>query len=200
MILVTGGAGFIGGHLVEELVRRGHRTRVLDAFVEQVHRESTRELPGDVEVIRGDIRDKAAVASALEGVEVVFHQAAEVGVGQSMYEIERYVGANTFGTAALLEAVIGRRGQIKKLIVASSMSIYGEGAYVCPACGSVSPSLRSAAQLESRDWEMRCPECTTALQPIATSENKPLDPASVYAVTKQDQEQLCLIAGRAYGI
>ena len=200
MILVTGGAGFIGSHLVEELLRRGNRVRVLDAFVEQVHGDSASELPSDVEIIRGDVRDRRLVDMALEGVEIVFHQAAEVGVGQSMYEIERYVGANTFGTATLLEALVARRGDIKKLIVASSMSIYGEGAYTCAQCGSVAPSLRSIAQLESRDWEMRCPQCKVSLEAVATPETKPLDPASVYAVTKQDQEQLCIITGRAYGI
>jgi dTDP-L-rhamnose 4-epimerase len=173
--------------------------RVLDAFLEQVHGDSPAQLPADVEVIQGDLRDREQTDSALEGVEVVFHQAAEVGVGQSMYEIQRYIGANTMGTATLLEALVARRGQLRKLIVASSMSIYGEGAYVCGRCGPVAPSLRSLAQLESRDWEMRC-ACLTTLQPVATPESKPLDPASVYAVTKQDQEQFCIVVGRAYGI
>jgi dTDP-L-rhamnose 4-epimerase len=200
MILVTGGAGFIGSHLVDELVRRGKQVRVLDAFVEQVHRGSTVDLPSEVELIRGDVRNRALVDSALEGVEVVFHEAAEVGVGQSMYEIERYVGANTFGTATLLEALVARRGQVRKLIVASSMSIYGEGAYECSGCGPVAPALRPNSQLEARDWEMRCPKCGTTLRAVATPETKPLDPASVYAVTKQDQEQLSIITGRAYGI
>jgi len=200
MILVTGGAGFIGSHLVGDLLRRGNSVRVLDAFVDQVHGSSPCEVSADVEVIRADVRDRGAVDAALEGVEVVFHEAAEVGVGQSMYEIERYVGANTFGTATLLEALVARRGQIKKLIVASSMSIYGEGAYVCVECGPVTPPLRPIAQLESRDWEMRCPDCHAALQAVPTPETKPLDPASVYAVTKQDQEQLSIITGRAYGI
>ncbi|HKA23148.1 MAG TPA: NAD-dependent epimerase/dehydratase family protein [Blastocatellia bacterium] len=200
MILVTGGAGFIGSHLVDGLLKRGHRVRVLDSFVEQVHGSSPFELPSDVEVITGDVRDRSLLEAALDGVEVVFHEAAEVGVGQSMYEIEKYVGANTFGTAAFLEALIARRGQVKKLIVASSMSIYGEGAYECRLCGRVSPSLRPLAQLESGSWEMLCPNCNETLEPVATSEAKPLDPASVYAVTKQDQEQLCIIVGRAYGI
>ena len=200
MILVTGGAGFIGSHLIDGLLEKGHRVRVLDAFVAQVHGTSPYQLPSDVEVIRGDVRERSVVERALEDVEVVFHEAAEVGVGQSMYEIERYVGANTFGTATLLEALVGRRRQVRKLIVASSMSIYGEGAYSCGACGPVAPQLRQVAQLESRNWEMRCPQCADELEPVATPETKPLDPASVYAVTKQDQEQLCIIVGRAYGI
>ncbi|MFY9555304.1 MAG: SDR family NAD(P)-dependent oxidoreductase [Blastocatellia bacterium] len=200
MILVTGGAGFIGSHLVDELLRQGHRVRVLDAFVEQVHSHNIYQLPAEVEVIRADVRDRAAVDGALEDVEVVFHQAAEVGVGQSMYEIERYASANTIGTAILLEALVARRGQVRKLIVASSMSIYGEGAYRCRECGDVAPPLRANRQLEERDWEMRCPGCQSVLQPMPTPETKPLDPASVYAVTKQDQEQLCIIVGRAYGL
>lgn len=199
-VLVTGGAGFIGSHLVDRLVQLGHRVRVLDAFVEQVHGDTPRRLPAEVEVIRGDVRDRALLDSALEGIEVVFHQAAEVGVGQSMYEIERYVGANTLGTAVLLELLAGRRGRVRKLIVASSMSIYGEGAYNCVECGPIAPSLRPLTQLEARDWEMRCARCHAILEPIPTSETKSLDPASVYAVTKQDQEQLCITVGRAYGI
>jgi dTDP-L-rhamnose 4-epimerase len=200
MILVTGGAGFIGSHLVDGLLKRGHRVRVVDLFVDQVHGSSSHELPPDVEILRGDVRDRALLESALDGVEVVFHEAAEVGVGQSMYEIERYVGANTFGTASLLEAVVARRGQLKKLVVASSMSIYGEGAYKCRSCGPVAPGLRPLKQLESARWEMLCPTCNEMLKPAPTSETKPLDPASVYAVTKQDQEQLCIVVGRAYGI
>lgn len=152
MILVTGGAGFIGSHLVDGLLEKGYRVRVLDAFVEQVHGASPYQLPSEVEVIRGDVRERSIVDSALEDIEVVFHEAAEVGVGQSMYGIERYVDANTFGMATLLEALVARRGQVRKLIVASSMSIYGEGAYSCGECGPVAPRLRPAAQLESRDW------------------------------------------------
>src|SRR5882724_1457228 len=148
-ILVTGGAGFIGSHLVAALTRQNHSIRVLDTFVEQVHGAFQHELPSEVELVEGDVRDQTCVEAALDNVEVVFHQAAEVGVGQSMYEIERYVGANTLGTATLLKALVARRGQIRKLVVASSMSIYGEGAYRCLECGPVAPSLRPGAQLEA---------------------------------------------------
>src|SRR5215469_16757994 len=117
MILVTGGAGFIGSHLVDSLLDKGHKVRVLDAFVQQVHGDRPRRLPGEVEVVRGDIRDRSTVDTALKGVEVVFHLAAEVGVGQSMYEIERYVSSNCLGTATLLEAVVRRRREIRKLVV-----------------------------------------------------------------------------------
>lgn len=199
-ILVTGGAGFIGSHLVDALLVRGHRVRVLDSLVEQVHGGAAPRVPADVEFIKGDVRSADVVRRALEGVEVVFHDAAEVGVGQSMYEMQRYVSANTLGTTVLLEALAERRDQIRKLVVASSMSIYGEGAYTCPGCGPMAAAGRTADQLERHDWEMHCPRCGAVLQTVPTPETKPLDPTSIYAITKQDQEQLCLVVGRAYGI
>ena len=201
-VLVTGGAGFIGSHLVDALVDRGHRVRVLDALVSQVHGDDA--APAYVnpaaEFIQADVCDREAVNAALEGIDVVFHEAAEVGVGQSMYEIERYVRANDLGTAVLLEAILGRKSQIKKLVVASSMSIYGEGAYRCETCGIVAPQIRSSAQLLERQWEVECPTCGKHLSAALTTEDKPLFPTSVYAVTKQDQEQFCLAVGRSYGI
>ncbi|MBV8207889.1 MAG: NAD-dependent epimerase/dehydratase family protein [Acidobacteria bacterium] len=205
-ILVTGGAGFIGSHIVDALIAAGHEVRVLDALVAQVHgsrdSESTRPpyLHTDAELVQGDICDAALIEQALEGVEAVFHQAAEVGVGQSMYEITRYVDANTRGTAILLQALIRRRRHIRKLVVASSMSIYGEGACECRQCGPVAPPLRSAEQLGAHEWEVRCPGCGREVRPSPTRETKPLFPGSVYAITKQDQEQLSLVLGRAYGI
>jgi dTDP-L-rhamnose 4-epimerase len=201
-VLVTGGAGFIGSHLVDALVERGHRVRVLDALVSQVHGENATPVyvNSKAEFVQGDVCDRSVVDAALEGIEVVFHEAAEVGVGQSMYEIERYVRANDLGTAVLLEAILARRPQIKKLVVASSMSIYGEGAYMCATCGSVAPQLRPVTQLLERRWEVECPRCGKELSPAPTTEEKPLFPTSVYAVTKQDQEQFCLAVGRSYGI
>lgn len=201
-ILVTGGAGFIGSHLVDALIDRGHRVRIFDSLVEQVHGDRIPEhLNQDAEFIRGDVCDAEAVAKALDGVDVIYHQAAEVGVGQSMYEIVRYVKANDLGTAVLLEEVIKRPGQFKKLIVASSMSIYGEGAYRCEVCdATITPFLRPNEQLAAHDWEFRCETCENSLTPIGTAEDKPLFPTSVYAVSKQDQEQYCLSVGRAYKI
>jgi dTDP-L-rhamnose 4-epimerase len=140
------------------------------------------------------------VDRALDGVDVVYHEAAEVGVGQSMYEIARYVRANDLGTAVLLDEIVKRRPQIKKLMVASSMSIYGEGAYACGECGPVQPKLRELPQLLKRDWELNCPRCHAKVRPMPTNEDKPLIPSSVYAISKQDQEQFCLVVGRAYNI
>lgn len=200
-ILVTGGAGFIGSHLTDALVERGHKVRILDSLVSQVHDSGTPQyLNPAAEFIHADVCDPQAVRSALEGVDAIFHEAAEVGVGQSMYEIQRYVRANDLGTAVLLENLIEVKDRIKKLVVASSMSIYGEGAYNCANCGDVNPQLRPANQLLERRWETECPGCGTQVSPIGTSEEKPLFPTSIYAVTKQDQEQFCLITGRAYGI
>ncbi len=201
-MLVTGGAGFIGSHLVDALVNQGHRVRVLDALVPQVHGDNAAPvyLNTHAEFVHGDVCDRGVVDRALEGIDVVFHEAAEVGVGQSMYEIERYVRANDLGTAVVLEAILARRPQIKKIVVASSMSIYGEGAYQCETCGLVAPQLRPVEQLLKRQWEVECPKCAKQLAPAPTSEEKPLFPTSVYAVTKQDQEQFVLAVGRSYGI
>ena len=200
-ILVTGGAGFIGSHLTDALIDRGHRVRVLDLLVPQVHGNGTAQYVNPkAEFIHGDICDPHLVARALDGIDAVFHEAAEVGVGQSMYEIDRYVRANDLGTGIMLQQLIAAKDRVKKLIVASSMSIYGEGAYSCRACGDVYPQLRPANQLLERRWEMECSTCGAYLTPSATKEDKPLFPTSVYAITKQDQEQFCLVIGRAYGI
>src|SRR5690606_23300084 len=175
-ILVTGGAGFIGSHLVDALVERGHRVRIFDSLVEQVHGGKVPEhLNADAEFVRGDMCDAEAVRTALDGIDVVYHQAAEVGVAQSMYEIVRYVKANDLGTAVLLEEMIKRKDQFKKLIVASSMSIYGEGAYKNTRTGETAfPQLRSDSQLAAHDWELR--DGVDVLEPVGTTETKPLFP------------------------
>ena len=200
-VLVTGGAGFIGSHLVDGLIERGHHVRALDSLVPQVHADAG---PGFLnpraEFFRGTVSDRELLRRALKDVEVVFHQAAEVGVGQSMYEIDRYVSGNTAATGILLEEMIAGKAKVKKLIVASSMSIYGEGSYACQKCGIVAPLLRDEEQLRSFQWELHCSLCNSVLIPAKTSEEKQLFPTSVYAITKQDQEQLSLVIGRAYNI
>ena len=208
VILVTGGAGFIGSHLVDALVARGERVRVLDSLDPQVHGEGATEPrliaehvgSGRVEFIHGDVTDREAVDAALDGVTAVFHQAAAVGVGQSMYRIADYVRANTLGGAVLLEAMVERRDRIRRAVVASSMSIYGEGRYRCPEHGDVAPPLRGGGQLAEGDYEMHCPICGRVAEPRPTPESKPLQPTSVYAVTKRDHEELFLSVGAAYGI
>jgi dTDP-L-rhamnose 4-epimerase len=207
-ILVTGGAGFIGSHLVDALLGRGHHVRVFDNLEPQVHgglREEGQKpayLNPEAEFMLGDVRNPQDVQKALEGMEVVFHEAALVGVGQSMYEIRRYTDVNANGAAVLLQAIVDSKDRPQKMIVASSMSIYGEGAYECPLHGRVFPKLRENAQLLERDWEMRCPTagCSEHATPVPTNEEKPLFPTSVYAVNKRDHEEMFLAVGRAYNI
>ncbi len=199
-VLITGGAGFIGSHLADALLAEGYRVRVLDSLVPQVHgseRLPPAYLDPEVELLVGDVRDPIAVRRALDGVDAVFHFAALVGVGQSMYEISRYTEVNGAGTATLLEALVER--PVERLVVASSMSLYGEGLYR-RTDGTLVPGWeRSMAQLRQGQWELMdehgCP-----LTPVPTPESKQPTLASVYALSKYDQERLCLMIGKVYGI
>ena len=202
-VLVTGGAGFIGSHLADRLLAEGHEVRALDDLDPQVHAGGERPdyLDPAVELVVGDVRDREALGAALDDVEAVVHFAAAVGVGQSMYEIERYTAINSLGCAVLLEEVVARRDRIGKLLVASSMSIYGEGQHANPKTGErgLAPGLRPEAQLARREWDVLADD-GTPLVPEPTSEDKPLRPTSVYAVGKRDHEELTLAVGAAYGI
>jgi dTDP-L-rhamnose 4-epimerase len=157
-------------------------------------------LARDVEFIRGDVCDLDALRRAVTGVDAIFHFAAAVGVGQSMYEISRYVDTNSLGTANLLQALLDTGLRCRRLIVASSMSIYGEGQYRCTEHGSVAPPVRELQQLKDKQWEVVCPTCAGALEPVPTCESKPLQCSSIYALGKKDQEEMCLLFGRTYGI
>ncbi|HVJ05508.1 MAG TPA: SDR family NAD(P)-dependent oxidoreductase [Candidatus Saccharimonadales bacterium] len=200
-ILVTGGAGFVGSHTVDALLREGHSVRVIDNLSEQVHHGAMPAyLSKDVEFLRGDVRDPDALRNAVSGVDVVYHFAAAVGVGQSMYEISRYMEINTQGTANLLQAVLDRNRPLEKLIIASSMSIYGEGQYRCEQHGMVAPPPRPTEQLKARQWQVPCPECGRPLGAVATAESKPLQCSSIYALGKKDQEEMGLLFGRTYGV
>ena len=200
-VLVTGGAGFIGSHLVDRLLAEGLEVRVLDSLDPQVHDGPPEYLSPEAELVVGDVRDHDTVAGALRDVDRLVHFAAAVGVGQSMYEIERYTSVNAIGAAVVLEEALAVRDRLQKIVVASSMSIYGEGLYRCPAEGiEVAPPMRPEPQLAERRWEVACPGCGAELEPLPTPETKPLQPASVYAVGKRDHEELTLSVGRAYGI
>lgn len=202
IVLITGGAGFIGSHLANSLAEGGCRVRVIDSLDEQVHGAEPGfppHLHADVERIEGDIRDRDAMRIALADVTHVCHLAAAVGVGQSMYEINHYVDVNDRGTAVLLEALIEQ--PVQRLLVASSMSVYGEGLYRQRPPHQqryFEPPLRSREQLMRGAWEIETE--AGVLEPAATPETKHVAPASVYALSKYDQEQLCLMYGAAYGV
>ena len=198
-VLVTGGAGFIGSHLVDALLARGERVRVLDNLDPLAHRGGVpAHLDRAAELQVGDLCDPRAVGQALVGVDRVFHLGGVVGNGESMINVRRAVDANSAGTATLMEAVLERRDRVRRLVVASSMVVYGEGSYACSEHGHRAPALRSGEQLRRREWEPRCDRCGRELTPVATVEDAPLRPTSVYGITKRDQEELVLVLGRAY--
>jgi dTDP-L-rhamnose 4-epimerase len=201
-ILITGGAGFVGSHLADGLLKAGHQVRILDDLTPQVHPLGKPDyLSKNIELISGDVRDPNRLKEALAGVDVVYHFAATVGVGQSMYEIARYMSVNTQGTAELLQAILDSKRPLEKLIVASSMSIYGEGRYTCSACGrQAAPPVRSIEELKSGQWDLCCDTCRGILLPMPTDETKPSEINSIYALSKRDQEEICLIYGRTYGL
>ncbi len=205
-VLITGGAGFIGSHLADQLLARGHAVTVLDNLSPQVHAEAETDDQGwptyldrRVRRLRGDVCDPEDVAAALDGVDQVAHLAASVGVGQSMTQIVDYTRVNALGAAVVLEAVSRAPDRIGRLVVASSMSIYGEGAYRRPSTGAPAAApYRSRDQLAARQWEPTLDGET--LEPIPTDENKRLEPTSIYAIGKRDHEEMFLSVGRALGI
>lgn len=200
-ILVTGGAGFIGSHLVDKLIQEGYNVTILDNLTEQVHgKKPPSYLNKKAKFIKGDITKRADIEKSLKGVDAIFHEASVVGVGQSMYDIEKYVYQNSLGTAILLDHLANNKHSIKRLLVASSMSAYGEGLYNCKKCGSVRPPLRTDEQMSQKKWELFCPNCKSILKPIGTPETESFKCNSIYAVTKQSQEDMFMIFGKAYGI
>jgi dTDP-L-rhamnose 4-epimerase len=199
-ILITGGAGFIGSHLTDELLENGYQVRILDNLSPQVHGPDGLRpayLHGDAELLVGDVRNPDDISRALDGVDAVYHFAALVGVGQSMYQVSDYVGVNDLGTANLLQALINR--PVQRLIIASSMSIYGEGLYQDGSGGFHDRCERSVEQLRRGEWELRDGQ-GRLLTPVATPEEKRPALASVYALSKYVQEKLCLTVAQAYGI
>ena len=207
-VLVTGGAGFIGSHVVDLMVQDDREVVVLDNLDPQVHGEQAAPPPWiqrhidseSVEFLKGDIRDRSDVDRALDRVDTVVHLAAAVGVGQSMYEPDYYTSVNDHGQGVLMAAMVADPGRFRRFVVASSMSIYGEGAYLCPEHGTVYPRVRGGAQLEAGRWEPVCPDCDGPLATTLTDEDKPGEATSVYAITKRTQEDLAICVGDAYGI
>ena len=202
-ILVTGGAGFIGSHVVDELVIRGHDVTIFDNLDEQVHVNGIipKYLNKNARFIKGDVRDYESFKKIINnGIEVIFHQAACVGVGQSQYQIKKYVDVNIGGTANLLDILANSNHSVQKLIVAASMSGYGEGLFTCERCGTVKGHLRDEKKLAAGDWNNYCSQCLGLLKPLATTEDTPLVCNSIYAITKKVQEEMVLNYGKTYNL
>lgn len=205
-ILITGGAGFIGSNLSIALLARGYKVRVLDNLSEQIHGEDSGEsylfksIEGKVEFFKGDVRSAEDWRQAIEGQDVVVHLAAETGTGQSMYEVNKYVDVNIKGTAILLDILANENHQVKKVVVASSRAIYGEGKYLCKIHGDVYPLSRFESDMSKGDFEPKCPKCKEAVELSATDENSMLHPSSIYGITKQNQEQMVLVGCQSSGV
>lgn len=200
-ILVTGGAGFIGSFLVDKLIEKGYQVRILDNLEDQVHfGKKPQYLNKKAEFIKGDVRNLQDLKKAIKGVEAIFHLAASVGVGQSNYQIQKYVDVNILGTANLWDLIINTENNLKKFITISSMTGYGEGNYSCSRCGVVRPPLREESQLLKKDWSLYCPRCGKQVVPISTDE-KALDfPNSIYGFSKKAQQDMAQILGKLYNL
>ncbi len=201
-ILVTGGAGYIGSHLVDALVAREYEVTVLDSLEPQVHRSGTWPSYANPKAVyvRGDVRDRAVFAPLVVAADAVVHFAAAVSVGQSMYQVDRYVDVNTRGTALLLDILVNETHHVQKMLVASSIGVYGEGAYHCAVHGAVAPTIRPEPQLAQRDWEQHCPVCGAHVSSVPTPEDKALYRDNIYSMTKYHQEEMVLLIGKTYGI
>jgi dTDP-L-rhamnose 4-epimerase len=203
-VLVTGGAGFIGSHTVDALVESDYSVHVIDNLDPQVH-GIKRRIPDYFNkkaiLTISDVSNTEILMDVIKDVDAIIHLAARVGVAQSMYDIEKYVAANTGSTASMLNLLVNEKNSVKKLVVASSMSIYGEGKYYCEKCEEDRyPALRSTKQMDKKIWEHLCPDCNSPLNPLPTDENKPQIPSSIYAMSKRHQEEMCLLIGKTYGI
>lgn len=198
MILVTGGAGFIGSHVVDLLLDEGHDVRVLDVLLSSAHRERP-EVHPDVEFVEGDVRDSAVVAHALSGIDAVCHQAAMVGLGANILDLPDYVGHNDLGTAVLL-GELARAGFDGRVVLASSIVVYGEGRYRCAEHGLAAPAPRAPESLAAGEFDVVCPKCAEPLAPEAVPETAPLEPRNVYAATKLHQEHLAYSFARETGV
>jgi len=201
-ILITGGAGFIGSHLADALVERGEEVTIFDNLDPQVHPDRLRPdyLNASARFVQGDVRDYEAFKEAIIGADVVFHYASAVGVGQSQYQISKYVEVNSYGTANLLHALVNEKHSVRKVLLAASMSSYGEGPSRCEHCGVFRPNLRTDDQLCRRAWEILCPSCGQQSPPVPTAEDAAQNCNSIYAITKKNQEEMLLNIGRTYGI
>ncbi len=203
-VLVTGGAGFIGSHLVDNLIEKKiYKVSILDNLEEQVHGKVDSPpsyLDKESEFFRGSVTDYERFEKLVKEHEIIVHLAASVGVGQSMYQIKKYIDNNIQGLGNLLDILVNCEHNVKKVVIASSNTVYGEAKSKCNKCGIIFPKLRTLEQLKQKDWELNCPECESKVKPLLTDENSPLNPSSIYAFSKQAQEKLSLMIGNTYGI
>lgn len=198
-ILVTGGAGFIGSFLVDLLIQKGYKVRILDNLEEQVHfGKKPSYLNQKAEFIKGDVRSLSDLKKAISDIDAIFHLASAVGVGQSNYQIKKYVDYNILGTANLLDLLVNNKNQVKKFITISSMTGYGEGNYQCDKCGVVRPPLREEKQLIKKDWNLYCPTCGGVVTPMPTDETALDFPNSIYGFSKKAQQDMAIIIGKLY--
>ena len=203
-ILITGGAGFIGSRLCEKLYDKGYNITILDNLSEQIHgtEESSlfKKIKGKCTFIKGDVRNKEDWKIAIKGQEIIVHLAAETGTGQSMYEVEKYNAVNIMGTAYLLEILANSPHSVKKMIIASSRAIYGEGKYNCEIHGTQYPLQRKEKDMEKREFTPKCNVCDLELNLLATDEKSKIHPSSIYGINKQQQEQMVMLMGESVGI
>lgn len=205
-VLITGGAGFIGSNLACSLVERGYKVTVLDNLSPQIHGDDPLNstlflnIKNKVEFIRGDVSNRDDWETSLKGQDIVIHLAAETGTGQSMYEIEKYVDVNIKGTSILMDILTNDKTEVKKVIIASSRAVYGEGKYFCEQHGNVYPIARSDENMLKGDFLCKCPVCDNMVKLLATDEESFSHPTSVYGYTKKVQEEMCLLIGQAIGI
>lgn len=206
-VLVTGGAGFIGSNVALKLIAKGYSVVVLDSLSEQIHGLNPDQtsplymsIKDKVDFVKGDVCKREDWLKALDGVDYVIHLAAETGTGQSMYEIEKYVGTNIGGTALLLDILSNTKHHVKRVVVAESRAIYGEGKYVCPSCGVVYPLERKDEDMSKGDFECRCPKCGGPVKLVGTTEDSNILPSSVYGITKQVQGQLVHLVCKSIGV
>ncbi|WHY00003.1 SDR family NAD(P)-dependent oxidoreductase [Neobacillus sp. DY30] len=205
-VLITGGAGFIGSSLALKLLDKGYEVTVLDNLSPQIHGEDGisselfLKIRDKVTFIKGDVVNSDDWRKALKGQDVVVHLAAETGTGQSMYEINKYIDVNVKGTSNLLDILTNEEHQVKKIVVAASRAIYGEGMYHCTEHGTVYPVERTEADMSKGDFEVKCPICNRDVEVMATTEETKIHPTSVYGITKQVQEQMCMVVGKSLNI
>lgn len=206
-VLITGGAGFIGSNIALKLIKKGYGVTVLDSLSEQIHGSDPEKtsplylsIKDKVRFIKGDVNNRADWELALEGVDYVIHLAAETGTGQSMYEIKKYVDTNIGGTALLLDILTNAKHNVKRVVVAESRAIYGEGKYLCPKCGEVYPLERKDEDMAKGDFECKCPKCGGEVELVATTEDSAIHPSSVYGISKQVQGQLVHLVCKSIGV